>query len=64
MRETLEAYVARKKAKGTFGNPKPNKWRRRTVLTGICPCDCHPGEPMLQCDPDYDDCQCCHEVCS
>lgn len=66
MPESIEDYVARKKAKGTFGKPKPYKFEGKTVLAAICPCgQCgHEGEPMLICDPDYENCKCCNEVCS
>ena len=64
MRETPQEYLARKRAKGTLGLEKPYTHNGKPVLTGYCPCDCHPGEPMIVCDPVYNDCQCCDEVCS
>ena len=65
-KETLDQYVARKQAKGTWATPKPHPFAGRQVFTGICPChECgHDGEPMLTCDPGYHNCQCCAEVCS
>ncbi len=64
--ETPDAYLARKEAKGTLGVRKPNLWNDRPVFTGYCPClDCgHERQSMMFCDPDWNDCQCCDEVCS
>jgi hypothetical protein len=66
MRETVEHYLADRKAKGTLGTPKTRKWEGRTVYTGYCPCKTcdHFGEAMLLCDPDYNNCLCCDETCS
>lgn len=65
-RETVDEYLARKEAKGVLGVEKPYLWEGRKVRTGYCPClKCgHEGEAMILCDPDYDDCQCCQDVCS
>ena len=71
--EVVDSYIQRKKAKGTWGQPKLHRWklpdekqRRRHVRTGICPCpECgHKGDPMIVCDADWNDCHCCNEVCS
>jgi len=66
MPETVEEYLARKKAKGVLGVEKVRRWKRRKVYTGYCPCpDCgHKGQAMIVCDPDYENCHCCNEVCS
>ena len=64
--ETIKGYVARKKAKGTWRQPKPHTFEGRQVLTGVCPCTrCgHEGREMIRCDAERGDCQCCSEVCS
>ena len=70
-RETIEQYLERKRAKGTLGEKKVGK-RRLTdgtlveVITPYCPCPhCgHKGKASLYCDPDYENCRCCHEICS
>ncbi len=65
-KESLEDYVARKKAKGVWGQPKSRTLEGRTVYTGQCPCRIcgHEGEPMLLCDPKYENCHCCADWCS
>lgn len=60
----IAKYVLAKKRKGTWRTPKPEPWNGRTVLTGVCPCDCHRDNAMIVCDAEYGDCECCSEVCS
>lgn len=64
--ETPEEYLARQKAKGVLGRLKPHLFKGQPIRAGYCPClECgHNGEAMIVCDPIYNDCQCCDEVCS
>jgi len=65
--ESRDQYVARKKAKGRFGAPKPYKFEGKPVLTGYCPCDHCGHELMWDCDPGnltLDGCKCCNQACT